>query len=208
MLDEIFFTGDLSIGRSPVFLPNKGDIMIIKENVFVSFDYRLTLDSGEEVDKSPSGQPLGFITGAGQIIPGLERKMIGMSAGDSVKISVEPENAYGLVNPELFQEVKREQFPSDMEIKPGMTFQSQGPHGSMIINVSEIKDENTVVIDLNHPLAGKRLHFDINIADVRDLTPEEAASLSSGCGCGCGCESEEEAGCSSGGCGSEGGCCH
>ncbi|MGD9160779.1 MAG: peptidylprolyl isomerase [Desulfobacteraceae bacterium] len=181
--------------------------MNIKENVFVSFDYCLTLDSGEEVDKSPAGQPLGFITGASQIIPGLEKEMMGMSVGDSVKISVEPENAYGLVNPELFQEVKREQFPADMEIKPGMTFQSQGPQGPMTINVSEIKDENTVIIDLNHPLAGKRLHFDVNITEVRDLTPEEAAGLSSGCGCGCDCSSGGDTGCSSGGCGSEGGCC-
>ena len=180
--------------------------MNIKEKLFVSFDYRLTLDSGEEVDKSPAGQPLGFITGTGQIIPGLEKEMMGMKVGDSVKISVEPENAYGLVNPDLFQEVSRKQFPDDMEIKPGMTFQSQGPQGPMIINVSEIKDNDTVVIDLNHPLAGKRLHFDINIAEVRDLTPEEVSGISSGCSCGCSaCGSEE--GCSSGGCGSEGGCC-
>jgi len=181
--------------------------MNIKEKVFVAFDYCLTLDSGEEVDKSPEGQPLGFITGAGQIIPGLEKEMMGMTAGDSVKISVEPEDAYGPVNLQLFQEVKREQFPADMEIQPGMTFQSQGPQGPMIINVKELKDENTVVIDLNHPLAGKKLNFDVNIVDVRDLTPEEEASLASGCGCGCGCESGQDAGCSSGGCGSEGGCC-
>ena len=173
--------------------------MNIKDNVFVAFDYRLTLDSGEEVDKSPAGQPLGFITGAGQIIPGLEKEMMGMSVGDSVKISVEPESAYGLVNPELFQEVRRNQFPEDMEIKPGMTFRSEGPQGPMIINVSEIKDKDTVIIDLNHPLAGKRLHFDVNIAEVRDLTPEEAAGLSSGCGCGCDCSSEDT-GCSSDGC--------
>jgi FKBP-type peptidyl-prolyl cis-trans isomerase SlyD len=194
-------------GDHRFFLTNKGDIMNIKENVFVSFDYCLTLDSGEEVDKSPEGKPLGFITGAGQIIPGLEKEMMGMAAGDSVKISVEPEDAYGPVNTQLFQEVKREQFPADLEIQPGMTFQSQGPQGPMIINVKELKDENTVVIDLNHPLAGKKLNFDVNIVDVRDLTPEEEASLASGCGCGCGCESGQDAECSPGGCGSEGGCC-
>ena len=199
MLVEIFFTGGLSIGRLPVFLTGKGDTMNIKDKVFVAFDYRLTLDSGEEIDKSPAGQPLGFITGAGQIIPGLEKEMMGMSIGDSVKISVEPENAYGLVNPELFQEVRRNQFPEDMEIKPGMTFRSEGPQGPMIINVSEIKDKDTVIIDLNHPLAGKRLHFDVNIAEVRDLTPEESAGLTSGCGCGCD-YSSEDTGCSSGGC--------
>ncbi len=64
-----------------------------------------------------------------------------------------------------------------------MTFQSQGPNGSMFINVSEIKDKNTVIIDLNHPLAGKRLHFDINIAELKDFTPEEAVGLSFECGC-------------------------
>ena len=178
--------------------------MDIKQKVYVAFDYLLTLDSGEEVDKSPEGKPLGFITGAGQIIPGLEKEMMGMSVGDSVKISVEPENAYGMVNPELFQDVQKSQFPPDIEVKPGMTFQSQGPQGPMIINVKEIKDEETVVIDLNHPLAGKRLHFDINIVEVRDLTPEEEASLS---GCDCGCGTDQQGGCGSGGCGSEGGCC-
>ncbi len=183
--------------------------MDIKEKVFVAFDYCLTLDSGEEVDKSPEGKPLGFITGSGQIIPGLEKQMMGMSVGDSVKISVEPEEAYGPVNPSLFQEVARSQFPDDMEIKPGMTFQSQGPQGPMVINVSEIKDENTVVVDLNHPLAGKKLNFDVKIAEVRDLTPAELAGLSAGgCSCGCDCSSGGTgAGCDSGGCGSEGGCC-
>lgn len=180
--------------------------MNIKENVFVTFGYKLTLDSGEEVDKSPTGQPLGFITGANRIIPGLEKEMMGMSAGDNAKISVEPEEAYGRINPDLFQEVKRSQFPADLEIKPGMAFQSQGPQGPMVINVSEIKDENTVIINLNHPLAGKRLHFDVNIVEVRDLTPEEAASLSSGCGCGCDCSSDQQQNCDSGVCGSEGGC--
>jgi len=188
---------------------NKGDIMNIKENIYVAFDYRLTLDSGEEVDKSPAGQPLGFITGAGQIIPGLEKEMMGMTEGDGVKISVEPENAYGLVNPELFQDINKDQFPSDMEIKPGMAFQSQGPQGKMIINVKEIKDENTVVIDLNHPLAGKRLHFDVNIAEVREITSEEAENLSSesGCDCGCDCSTEQQTNCNSDGCDSESGCC-
>ena len=181
--------------------------MDIKEKVFVAFNYLLTLDSGEEVDKSLEGQPLGFITGAGQIIPGLEKEMMGMSAGDSLKISVEPENAYGPVNPDLFQDVKRSQFPEDIDLKPGMTFQSQGPQGPMIINIKELKDEDTVVIDLNHPLAGKRLHFDIDVVEVRDVTPEEAASLSSGCACGCDCSTEQQGSCGSEGCGSESGHC-
>lgn len=180
--------------------------MNISDKVFVAFDYRLTLDSGEEIDKSPVGSPLGFITGSGQIIPGLESKMMGMTVGEKAKISVEPENAYGLINPELFQDIKRDQFPDDMEIKPGMTFQSHGPQGPMIIKVKELKDKDTVIIDLNHPLAGERLHFDINIAEVRILTPEEAEGLFSSCGSCCGSDHSNE--CGSGGCGSAGGCCH
>ena len=145
----------------------KGVNMNIRENVFVAFDYRLTLDSGEEIDKSQEGKPLGFITGSGQIIPGLEEKMMGMAVGSKANISVEPENAYGLINPDLLQEIRRDQFPDDIEIKPGMTFQSHGPQGPMLIKVKEIKGNDIVIIDLNHPLAGERLHFDINIAEVR-----------------------------------------
>ncbi|NLA76052.1 MAG: peptidylprolyl isomerase [Deltaproteobacteria bacterium] len=162
--------------------------MKIKDKVFVAFDYRLTLDSGEEVDKSQAGKPLCFISGAGQLIPGLEKEMMGMAAGDRAKISVEPENAYGLINSELYQEIRRDQFPSDLEITAGMTFKSHGPQGPMIIKVKEIKNSDTVVIDLNHPLAGKRLHFDINITEVRALTSEEAEGLQSSCGSGCGSE--------------------
>jgi len=174
--------------------------MNIADKVYVAFDYKLTLDSGEEVDKSAEGQPLGFITGSGQIIPGLEKDMMGMTVGDSSRISVEPEDAYGVVNPEMLQDVPRDQFPADIELKPGMTFQAQGPQGPVMINIKDIKDENTVVIDLNHPLAGEKLHFDINVVEVREPTAEELAGQSSGCNCGCG--EEEQTGCES-----KGSCC-
>ena len=175
--------------------------MNIVDNVYVAFDYKLTLDSGEEVDRSPDNEPLGFIIGSGQIIPGLEKGMMGMTIGDRSKISVEPEDAYGQVNPEMIGDVPRNHFPSEMELKPGMMFQSQGPNGILSSHIKEIKDGNTVVIDLNHPLAGKKLHFDINIVEVRELTSEELSDLSTGCGCGCGCDSEEETSCGScGGC--------
>lgn len=172
--------------------------MNITDKLYVAFDYKLTLDSGEEVDSSAEGQPLGFITGSGQIIPGLEKAMMGMTVGDSVEISVESEDAYGQVNPDLFQDVPRSQFPGDMELQTGMTFQAQGPHGPMVISVKEVKDENTVVIDLNHPLAGKTLHFDIHIVEVREPTPEELSGLSSGCNCGC--SVEEQGDCKTKGC--------
>ncbi len=174
--------------------------MNIADKLYVNFDYKLTLDSGDQIDSSIGGQPLGFITGSGQIIPGLEKAMMGKTVGDSLKISVEPEDAYGHVNPELFQDVPRNQFPGDMELKPGMTFQAQGPQGPMTINIKEVKDENTVVIDLNHPLAGKKLHFDVNIVGVREPTAEELSGLSSGCSCDCSAEERAD-------CGTKGGCC-
>jgi FKBP-type peptidyl-prolyl cis-trans isomerase SlyD len=170
--------------------------MNIVNRVYVEFDYKLTLDSGEEVDRSPDNQPIGFIIGSGQLIPGLEKAMMGMTVGDRSKIRVEPEDAYGQVNPELIGDVPRRHFPSEMEIKPGMMFQSQGPNGMLSAHIKEIKDDNTVVIDLNHPLAGKTLHFDVNIVEVREPTSEELSGLSPGCGCG----SEEETGCGSCGC--------
>jgi FKBP-type peptidyl-prolyl cis-trans isomerase SlyD len=173
--------------------------MNIEDKVYVAFDYRLTLDSGTEIDRSSEDKPLGIITGAGQIIPGLEKAMMGMTAGESLNISFEPEDAYGPVKAELFQDVPRSQFPGDMELKPGMTFQAQGPQGPFLINIKEMKGEDTVVIDLNHPLAGKRLHFDVNIVEVREPTAEELSALSSGCSS---CSAEQQAGC-----GTKGGCC-
>ena len=174
--------------------------MNIADKLHVAFDYKLILDSGKEIDSSPEGQPLGFVTGSGQIIPGLEKAMMGMAVGDSLKISVESGDAYGQVDPELFKDVPRNQFPADIELQPGMTFQSQGPQGPITINIKEIKDDNTVVIDLNHPLAGEKLHFDVNIAEVREPTAEELAGLSTGCSCGCSAEEKSD-------CGTKGGCC-
>jgi len=174
--------------------------MNVADKLYVMFDYKLTLDSGEEVDSSADGKPLGFITGSGQVIPGLEKAMMGMTVGNSLKISVEPEDGYGLVNPELFQDVPRSQFPGDIELQPGMTFQAQGPQGPIAVHIKEIKDENTVVIDFNHPLAGKKLHFDVNIVEVREPTPEELSGLSSGCNCGCSSEAQAD-------CSTRGGCC-
>jgi FKBP-type peptidyl-prolyl cis-trans isomerase SlyD len=182
--------------------------MNIVDKVYVAFNYKLTLDSGEEVDRSPENEPFSFITGSNQVIPGLEKGMMGMSAGDKSKIRVEPADAYGQVNPELIGDVPRDQFPREMELKPGMMFQSQGPDGPISASIKEVKDDDTVVIDLNHPLAGKTLNFDVNVVEVRELTAEELSGLSAGCGCdcsseeesGCGCGSEEESGCGSCGC--------
>jgi len=173
--------------------------MNIADKMYVAIEYTLTLESGQEIDKSPAGEPLGFIAGTGQIIPGLEKALMGRASGDNAKLVVEPEDAYGPVKDELFQEIPQSQFPSDVEVKPGMAFEAQGPNGPFMITVSKINDD-TVTVDLNHPMAGKQLHFDVNVIEVREPSAEElaqaAASFSSGCGCGS--DSEDAGSCGSG----------
>lgn len=171
--------------------------MLIDEKSYVAIDYRLTLASGEEIDSSPGGQPFGFITGAGQVIPGLEKGLMGKTAGDQAKIVIEPEDGYGPVNENLFQDIPKSQFPDDCEIEPGMTFQAQGPHGPIMLTVKEINDDDSVTVDLNHPLAGQRLHFDVKVMEVREPSAEELAAVenqAAGCGCGCGTQDRSDCG--------------
>ncbi len=186
----------------------KEKLMKIADKTFVAMDYCLKLDSGEEADSSQEGQPLTFITGTGQIIPGLDNALTGMSTGDSATITVEAEDAYGPVQEELMQTVPRSQFPPDQDVQPGMAFQAQGPQGPFMIIVKAVEDDN-VTVDLNHPMAGQRLHFDVKIVEVRDPSQEELdalANMGGGGGCGCGCGEPEEAA-KDGGCGSGSGGC-
>ncbi len=119
--------------------------MKIADKMYVVINYTLTLESGKEIDKSPEDQPLSFITGTGQLIPGLEKALIGRVAGDSAKVVVEPEDAYGPVKDDLFQDVPNSQFPSEAEVKPGMAFEAQGAQGPFMITVAKINDNDTVI---------------------------------------------------------------
>jgi FKBP-type peptidyl-prolyl cis-trans isomerase SlyD len=158
--------------------------MNIADKLYVAIDYTLTLESGQEIDKSPEDQPLGFIAGTGQIIPGLEKALMGRAAGDSTKVVIEPEDAYGPVKEEMFQDIPKSQFPAEVDIQPGMAFEAQGPRGPFMITVAKINED-----DINHPMAGKQLHFDVKVVEVREPTEEEmaqaVASFSASCGCGC-----------------------
>jgi len=161
-------------------------MMNVDEKTFVAIDYRLSLDSGEEVDRSPEGKPLGFVTGTGRILPGLEGALMGKAAGESAKVTLEPEEAYGEVNNDLFQNVPKNRFPKDVEVREGMTFTAESPRGPVPIAVTKINDDDTVTVDLNHPMAGRRLHFDVRIVEVREPLEEELAQQADSCGCGCG----------------------
>ena len=167
--------------------------MKVKNGSYVSIDYTLTLDSGEVVDQSQPGEPLGYLHGMGQVIPGLESAIDGKEVGESVEFTVEPEDAYGIPDERLFRELARESFPNELELEPGMMFQATGPNGPMSFRIKEVLGE-TVLVDFNHPLAGERLHFKVVVSEVRDPTPEETAvALAQSAGCQSGdCEECED----------------
>ncbi len=148
--------------------------MQVSENKVVSFHYTLKDDAGEVLDSSEGRDPLTYLHGAGNIIPGLEKALEGKDAGDHVEVSVAPEEAYGNRNDALVQSVPRSAFEGVDEILPGMQFQAQTPNGVQILTVVKVEDD-TVVVDGNHPLAGKTLHFSVDITDIRDATAEELA---------------------------------
>lgn len=146
--------------------------MKIQNNAYVAMDYKLTNDAGELLDESAKGQPLGFVWGQQQIIPGLEAALEGLAAGDTKKVDVDAANGYGETNEELIQELPRSNFPEDTDLTEGQTFQAMTPHGPMRFAIREVK-EDVVVADLNHPLSGQNLHFDVTISEVRQATEEE-----------------------------------
>lgn len=139
-----------------------------------SFHYTLTDADGQVIDQSPEGQPLAYFHGAGNIIPGLEKALAGKQAGDTLKVEIAPEEAYGIRNEEMIQTLPREAFQGIDVIEPGMQFQASSSQGPVLVTVVAVNDQQ-VTIDGNHPLAGKTLHFDVRVADVREATAEERA---------------------------------
>jgi FKBP-type peptidyl-prolyl cis-trans isomerase SlyD len=148
--------------------------MQIAERTVASFNYTLTNDAGEVIDSSEGRSPLAYLHGAGNIVPGLEKEMAGRKAGDRFDVVVAPEEGYGQPNPMLVQVVPREAFQGVDTIEVGMEFQAQTPQGPLSVVVSKV-DADNVTVDGNHPLAGKTLHFAIEVTDVRDASVEELA---------------------------------
>ncbi|EIL92784.1 FKBP-type peptidyl-prolyl cis-trans isomerase [Rhodanobacter fulvus Jip2] len=146
--------------------------MQIAENAVAAFHYTLTDDEGQVIDSSKGREPLTYLHGGGQIVPGLEKQMAGRGVGDKFTADVAPEEGYGVHHAELLQEVPREAFQGVDDIQPGMQFQGRGPQGEINVTVTKVED-GKVFIDGNHPLAGKTLHFDIEVTNVREATGEE-----------------------------------
>jgi len=145
----------------------------IGQGKVVTFHYTLRDDAGEELDSSKDRDPLEYLHGAGNIVPGLERQLEGQAVGFAAKLTVDPEEGYGERSEEAVHEVPKEQFPEEVELEEGMMFGVQGPDGQVTPAwVSGFSDE-TVTLDFNHPLSGQRLHFDVTVESMRDATEEE-----------------------------------
>ena len=147
--------------------------MEIAKDSVVSIDYRLHLGDGKIIEESEPGDPLVYLHGYEEIVPGLEKALEGKKAGDTLKVEVSAEDGYGEYNPDGVEEVPREDFPKDLEMEEGGTITATDDEGDEVeFLVKEIRP-NTVVVDFNHPLAGKPLHFEVTVREVRAATEEE-----------------------------------
>lgn len=145
--------------------------MQIGHETVVTIHYTLTDEKGTVLDSSVGEEPLRYIHGTGQMVPGLEKALQGKSAGDSLKVSVIPAEGYGDRDEELVQKVPRKEFPVD-DVEVGMHFQTRGKQGTRIVTVMAT-DADSITIDGNHPLAGTTLNFDVQVVEVRAATPED-----------------------------------
>ncbi len=146
--------------------------MQISANSVVSIDYTLTDDEGQVIDTSEGREPLVYLHGHNNIIPGLEKAIEGQESGADLNVQVAPEDGYGEYREELVQDVPREAFSGVDKVEPGMAFRAESNAGPMTVTVREVGDE-TVKVDGNHMLAGKNLNFKVEVKDVREATAEE-----------------------------------
>jgi FKBP-type peptidyl-prolyl cis-trans isomerase SlyD len=147
-------------------------LMQIKTNAVVSIHYTLTNKTGEVLDTSDGSEPLAYLHGRGNLIPGLEKELEGKEKGNRISVTVPPEEAYGIHDESLIREVAREAFKDIQDLQPGMQFQSQNEKGVDVFTITKIEGDK-ITIDGNHSLAGETLSFKVEITDVREATEEE-----------------------------------
>jgi len=169
VLGALFFLTDLASvsggGQSSQAITLKAG-SAVREGSIVSIEYTLTDDSGQLLDSNVGKEPLTYIQGAGQIVKGLEAEMIGLKVGDRKKVHVKPEDGYGLPDQQAFQEIPRDKIPPDAQKAGAMLMTKTQDGRTLPLRVHEVKDK-TVVVDFNHPLAGKALNFDVTVKDIK-----------------------------------------
>jgi FKBP-type peptidyl-prolyl cis-trans isomerase SlyD len=146
--------------------------MKIAKDKVVSINYKLKDEDGSVIDSTDEGSPLLYIQGYQNIIPGLERELEGKTKGDAFNISVSAIDGYGELNPNLIQFLPKTRFPETEQLQIGMQFQADSQEGTMILTILEITSKE-VKVDGNHPLAGKELHFEIEVLELREASNEE-----------------------------------
>jgi FKBP-type peptidyl-prolyl cis-trans isomerase SlyD len=141
------------------------DDRVVKDGSVVSLQYTLSGEDGKTIESNKGKEPLKYTQGQRQIVPGLERQVAGMKVGVEKRVKVKPEDGYGKIDPNAYQEVPKEQIPAE-GLKVGAVLGARSPEGQVIpVRVHQIKDQS-VVLDFNHPMAGKTLVFDVKVLDI------------------------------------------
>ncbi|MBN1137461.1 MAG: peptidylprolyl isomerase [Anaerolineae bacterium] len=148
--------------------------LTVADDLVVRLDYTLRLEGDPEVFDTSAGQePLEFIQGRGHIIPGLERALYGMAVGQKKEVVIQPEDGYGELDPDAFERIPRDAFPSTMDLEVGLGLELQDDDGEILeAYVSELHPDS-VMLDFNHPLAGETLYFEVEVMGLRPATAEE-----------------------------------
>ncbi len=148
--------------------------LVVADDMVVRLDYTLTLSNGEVYDSSADSGPLEYLQGHGQLIAGLEEALYDMAVGDEKDVVVTPDVGYGEYDPDGVQSIPRDIFPPEMELEPGMSIDLYDEDADEELEASiEEVDEDTVMVNFNHPLAGETLSFHVRIEGIRPATPEE-----------------------------------
>lgn len=159
LLNVLIATGAFAADKSK-------DSNIVKDGAVVSLQYTLSGEDGKTIESNKGKDPLKYTHGSQQIVPGLEKNLAGMKMGEEKRVKVRPEDGYGTVDPKGFQEFPKEKIPNEA-LKVGTVLTARGPQGQQVpVRVHEIK-EKTVILDLNHPMAGKTLVFDVKVLDIQ-----------------------------------------
>jgi len=148
--------------------------MKIEKNAVVRFHYTVAETGDAEVENSRIGDPVAILIGHKNIIPGVENALIGHEAGDRIEVTVSPEEGYGLRREGMTQRLSKKVFPKGQQLQPGAQIMLKTDHGPRMVTVQKV-GMTVVDVDLNHPLAGKTLNFDIEVVDVREGSAEEIA---------------------------------
>jgi FKBP-type peptidyl-prolyl cis-trans isomerase SlyD len=147
--------------------------MIIDDGCVVAIQYTLTLGTGQQISSSAADEPLEYLHGVGMLVPGLERELSGRATGDYLEVVVQPEDGYGVPDPDLVQRVDRDVLAGIEDLQVGMQLEAQSDEGhTHLVIVQEINGDQ-VTLNANPPLAGEVLHFEITVESVREATEQE-----------------------------------